>query len=137
MSKLLSKFLTKEIALYIFFGALTTFVGFSLYALFIFLSFGVFASNTISTFVAILFAYFTNKIWVFKSLDFSFTIVVGELAKFFAGRLFVYVLDTALLLVLVDFFMRDPIISKAITSIIVIVMNYLTSKKIVFSKKTM
>ena len=132
---MLKKFINKEIIFYVFFGVLTTVVAFSLYAVFIFFDFGVVWANTLSTFAAILFSYIVNKIWVFKTLNFSIKIIAKELFKFCIGRFFVYVLETSLLVILVDVISFNPILSKAFTAVIVVILNYVTSKKIVFISK--
>ena len=129
------KFLNREIIFYLIFGVLTTAVAFITYAVFLFIGMGIFSANTLSTFIAIVFAYVTNKIWVFEALDFNIKKILKEFAVFLSSRFFSYVVDTVLLIILVDFFLQDPLISKLGTSVIVIILNYVSSKLIVFRKK--
>jgi len=124
----------REIVVYIIFGVLTTIVGFGLYALFLHIGFNVAVSNTLSTFLAILFAYVTNKIWVFNARDYRIRTLIGEFVKFLSGRFAAYVVDTVLLVLLADVFGINPLVAKAFTSVIVVILNYLISKRFVFRK---
>lgn len=124
--------LTYEVFSYIFFGVLTTLIGLIVYKLYLNQGFGVVFANTISTFIAIMFAYTTNKIWVFKSLNFSIKILIREFLTFLSSRFVTFIIDTILLVVLVNLLLYDPLLSKLFTSIVVILLNYIASKKIVF-----
>jgi len=135
IKQLLEKALVREVIVYGCFGVLTTIVGFGSYALFLHAGFGVALANTLSHLLAILFAYITNKIWVFQARDFTLRQMGKEFLKFLSSRLLALVIDTALLIVLVDFLHYDPILSKAATTVIVVVLNYFMSKMIVFRKK--
>jgi len=132
MRKLFEKFASREVIVYIIFGVLTTIAGFGLYALFLHIGFNVAVSNTLSTFLAILFAYVTNKIWVFNARDYRIRTLTGEFFKFLSSRFVTYVIDTVLLVLLADVFGVNPLIAKAMTSVIVVILNYLISKKLVF-----
>ena len=131
-AKILKKPLTREVVLYVLFGIGTTVIGFASYSLFIYIGLGVAMANTISHFLAITFAFTVNKIWVFRALDFSAKNVAKESFKFLASRFVTYVIDTTLLIILVDVLLYNPIVSKVGTSAIIIALNYLASKKIVF-----
>ncbi|MCL2401198.1 MAG: GtrA family protein [Oscillospiraceae bacterium] len=130
--KVLKKPLTRELVSYILFGIGTTIVGFASYALFLHIGLSVALANIFSHFLAIMFAFVTNKIWVFRALNFSAKNIAKEFFKFLPSRLATLVIDTVLLKILVDVLSYDPIISKLVTSVIVVILNYLTSKKIVF-----
>ena len=115
-----------------FFGILTTVVSFGLYALFLHFGISLILSNTLATFIAILFAYTTNKIWVFKSLNFKNSIILKELFKFLSSRFATYVIDTILLVILVEVLIFNPLWAKVFTSVVVVILNYLLSQRIVF-----
>jgi len=132
---LIKKALVREVIVYVIFGVCTTIVGFGTYALFIYLDLSVVLANTLSHLLAILFAYVTNKIWVFKALDFSAKRILAEFFKFLSSRLVTFAVDTLLLILLVDILFYDPILSKAATSVIVVLLNYFASKWMVFNKK--
>ena len=78
--------LTKELIAYVFFGVLTTIVNFITYFLFASV-FGInyLISNIIAWFVSVLFAYITNRIWVFESKDDN---IIKEALLFYGGRVF-------------------------------------------------
>ena len=134
LEAILKRPLANEIFFYLIFGVLTTVIGFGTYALFLYLNLSVALSNTLSHILAILFAYVTNKIWVFKALDFTPGAIVKEFIKFASGRFASYVVDTVLLIVLVDWLLYDALWSKVFTSVIVVILNYVFSKAIAFRK---
>lgn len=127
-------FLKSEIVSYIFFGVLTTITGISVYWLALNAGIGIVFANTISHAVAITFAYITNKIWVFKSLGFSIKVVAKEYIVFLSGRIAAFILETLLLVALVYMLYFDPLLSRIFTSILVVIINYFISLKLVFKK---
>ena len=129
---LIEKFMSKESLRYIFFGGLTTLISIVVYTVCILSGLSVAVSNTISTALAISFAFCTNKIWVFNSKDMSIKTTRKELIKFLAGRGATYVIETSLLIFLVDFMGLHPIICKHFTLVVIIVLNYVVSKFLVF-----
>ena len=130
--KLLKKPLTRELVWYVIFGLATTIVGFGSYALFVHLGFGVALANVLSHVLGILFAFGTNKVWVFRALDFSAKRVAIEFIKFVSSRIAALVFETLLLVLLVDVWGYDPIVCKIGTSVLVVLLNYVASKKFVF-----
>lgn len=136
LEKIQARLFNREVTTYILFGIATTAVSFASYIIFVrYLGFGVALSNTLSHFLAILFAYVTNKIWVFRALDFSFQNIVREFFKFLSGRLVTWAIDTSLLVILVDMLGYDAILSRVFTTAIVVILNYLVSKLLVFRKR--
>lgn len=123
--------LTRELFLYIVFGVLTTLVNLAVYLLFTKL-FGVnyIISNILAWFISVLFAYVTNRIWVFESKNSN---ILKEVSLFFAGRLFSGVVDTALMYLFIDILLIGDFVSKIIIQIIVVVLNYLLSKLVIFN----
>lgn len=120
----------RELILYVVFGTLTFFV--NLISYFLFESvFGVnyIISNIIAWFLSVLFAYVTNRIWVFESKSPD---ILKECGLFFGGRIFSGAVDTALMYLFIDVFVIGDVISKIVVQIIVIVLNYVFSKLIVF-----
>lgn len=89
-------------------------------------------SNTISTIATVIFAYFLNKTIVFRSKSWAPTVIAKEMATFIGGRLVTYILETALLVLLVDIMGAPGLICKIFTTVLVVVSNYLISKKAVF-----
>ena len=132
IKRLIEKLIKSESFRYLFFGGLTTLISIVVYSACIFAGFGVAISNTISTIIAISFAFCVNKIWVFESRDLSAKTTRKELVKFLAGRGATYVIETSLLVLMVDVMGLHPILSKNFTQVVVIVLNYLVSKFLVF-----
>ena len=120
----------RELVLYVVFGAFTFFVNIAVYFLFEdVLGVNYLISNIIAWFFSVLFAYITNRIWVFESKSPN---ILKEMALFFGGRIFSGVVDTARMYLFIDVMMIGDTISKIVVQIIVIVLNYIFSKLIVF-----
>jgi len=125
----------KEIIVYVIFGVLTTAVDFATYILLTRLfSMNEDASNVIAQIVAIIFAFFTNKLYVFNDKSMKMRDVLSQFAKFASVRLVTLVLNSGLFFVMNKVGIND-IITKAVVSVIVIILNYIFSKLIVFRKK--
>ena len=86
-------------------------------------------SNIIAWFFSVLFAYVTNRIWVFESKSPD---ILKEMSLFFGGRIFSGVVDTALMYLFIDILTIGDFISKIVVQIIVVILNYIFSKLIVF-----
>ncbi len=141
----------KEIVMYLIFGVLTTVVSWLSYALFTKIipnfSIGKFAvstvvlSNVLSWICAVLFAFVTNKLWVFDSKKWTPKLVLKELWLFVAARLLTGVVEWVgvPLLVLMGLdqtiFNIEGMWAKIIVSVIVVILNYVFSKLIVFRNK--
>jgi len=125
-----------DIISYLFFGGLTTVVNFIVYfPLFNWAHLSATVSNAIAWIFAVAFAYLTNKPFVFKSHDWSKETVIPELTKFVGCRVGSGVLETLIMLVTVDLLSFNGNILKVITSVLVVVLNYIGSKWLVFTKK--
>ena len=126
-----------DIISYLFFGVLTTVVNYLVYLpCYNLLGLSSALSNAIAWVVAVAFAYLTNKPFVFKSHDWSMAVVLPELAKFVACRIGSGLLETGILFVFVDYLGYDGNILKIITSVLVVILNYIGSKLLVFTKKS-
>lgn len=124
-----------DIVSYLFFGALTTAVNYVVYLpCYNLLGGSAAVSNVIAWAVAVAFAYLTNKPFVFKSHDWSAKVVIPELTKFVACRVGSGVLETGFIFVFVDWLGFDGNVFKLITSVLVVVVNYIGSKLLVFKK---
>ena len=123
------------VLLYLIFGVLTTAVNFAVY----YICYTKFhwinlASNTVAWILSVMFAFITNKIWVFKSKSFEFSKLAVELSGFITARLFTGFLDTAIMFVGVDLLKRNWIIAKIVSSVVVVILNYIFSKLFIFRK---
>ncbi len=140
----------KELIIYGIFGVGTTLVNFLTYKLCNMLL-GVeyyLVSNIIAWFVSVIFAYVTNKLFVFESKSWNVRVVAKEVPSFFAARVFSFLVEEAGLFLLVDilgmedfgvdilgFTISGNMISKVILAVVVVVLNYFFSKFVVFRKK--
>lgn len=123
--------LDKELFLYVVFGTLTTLVNLVVYFVLEHLGVNYIISNIIAWFLSVLFAYITNRIWVFESKSPN---ILKEMVLFFGGRIFSGALDTALLYVFIDLLLINNTISKIAVEIIITILNYVLSKLIVFNE---
>lgn len=129
-----SKDAIREYVLYILYGVLTTGVNFLTYFVLVKkLGISTVTSNVDATLVSIIFAYVTNKLYVFKSRKDTFRDLVEEFSKFSCGRLATGILDTIIVVLGVDYIKANEIIVKTLSCLIVIILNYAISKLIVFN----
>lgn len=120
---------------YLFFGVLTTVVNYLVYLpLYNLLGISAAVSNIIAWAAAVAFAYVTNKPFVFKSHDWSMKTVLPELGKFVGCRAASGGLETVLILLTVDILGWNGNIWKLIISVLVVILNYVSSKLLVFRK---
>lgn len=125
-----------DLLAYLFFGGLTTVVNYVVYLpCYNWWGISSSVSNVIAWVVAVAFAFFTNKPFVFKSYDWSAKTVWPELTKFVGCRIGSGVLETAFLFITVDTLSWNGNWMKLITSVLVVILNYFGSKFLVFVKK--
>ena len=140
----------KELILYVFFGGLTTLVNFAAFKFFnvVLGEEHYLVSNIIAWFVSVVFAYITNKLFVFESHTWQTKKICKEIISFFAARVFSLVIEEAGLFALIDllgfdkyrldifgFVLGGKMISKILLAVIVVILNYFFSKLVVFRKK--
>lgn len=128
----------KEICNYIIVGALTTMV--SLVSYFVFsrlmdINNNVYfvIANTLSWILSVLFAYVTNKMFVFNSKS-KGKDAKREFVKFVSSRILTYVIDLLVMLILVKVIKFNNDIAKLVVQVIVFILNYIFSKLLVFKK---
>ena len=125
-----------DLITYLIFGVLTTVVNYVVYLpCYNLLGLSSAVSNVIAWAAAVAFAYATNKPFVFHSHDWSAKTVIPELTKFIGTRLGSGGLETLILLVFVDLLKGNGNLWKLLTSVLVVVLNYIGSKLLVFRKK--
>ena len=125
---------------YIIFGFLTVIVSWISYALLALSGVNYSVSNGLSWFCAVIFAFFVNKYFVFRSLDSRTTTLGAELIEFFASRLFTGAVAIILFPVLMnmglDFvFLGVPgLMARGVNTTVEIILNYILSKFVVFRR---
>lgn len=123
----------QEIIEYIFFGGLTTLVNLVVFYLFdTVFDVSYLIANAISIIVSILFAFFTNKLFVFKSKSPNFKAAFKEFYLFVGLRLVSGIFDMLSMWLLVDFISLDTNLSKILTQFIIVILNYVFSKLYIF-----
>ena len=91
-------------------------------------------SNILAWIISVLFAFITNKLFVFESRDMSKSVFLRELWKFVLARLSTGALDLLIMFIAVDVMSWNATVWKIISNIIVIIGNYILSRFVVFSK---
>ena len=126
----------REPILYLFFGGLTTLVNIVVYWICTRLfSLGYEAANVAAWIVAVSFAFVTNKLFVFESKSSKTGTLLWELFTFFGGRLLTLGAEMLLLYVGIDLLGWHDLIVKVISNIVVILLNFVISKLLVFRRK--
>jgi putative flippase GtrA len=126
----------KEIFLYLLFGGLTTLVNIGVYYVCdSLLHWGTVWSTIIAWVLSVLFAFFTNKQFVFESREHTAAAFLIEGLRFFGCRLFSGVLDLFIMWLTVDLFHWNSLLMKIISNVIVVILNYIFSKFFIFRKK--
>ncbi len=136
IKKMLTKY--REQIAYLFFGGCTTLISWGVSTLFYYVIFGETLntlSNVISETLAITFAYVTNKLFVFQSKTTTKQKFWQEIVSFFAFRILAFALTLASMYVLVDLLHFEQWICKLAVTVVVIIINYLVSKLIVFNRE--
>ena len=129
----------EEIINYLIFGVLTTIVSLISYLLFANILFTVKndltvqISNILSWICAVTFAYITNKKYVFKS-NIKGKKQLKEAGSFYLARLFSLIVDMFMMYILFSIIHMDDTIAKLIVQVVVVILNYILSKIIVFKK---
>ena len=125
----------KEVISYLFFGGCTTLINIISYMLFRAANIDMLISNSLAWVVSVLFAFITNKLFVFESRNVGFKKTMVECIYFFVCRLLSLVFDLGFMYLLVDIFSCNELLSKIASNIIVIIINYVLSKLLIFKKK--
>lgn len=120
---------------YGFFGVLTTVVNVAAYYVCAhWLGMGTASSTIVAWVLAVLFAFATNKVWVFGSRSWERRVVVRELLSFYGCRIATGIIDLGYMLVTVDLLGWSDVWMKLVSNIIVIILNYVASRYIIFKK---
>lgn len=131
----------RELIVYFITGVLTTLVNWAVYALCV-EAFGwsVAVSNAIAWVAGVLFAYVTNKLWVFRSFNWEIRFVLKEAFLFVSARVLTGVFEIVAVPLLVSLGLSQPFFgvkgmwAKILVSVVVMILNYVFSKLIVFRK---
>ena len=126
----------KSVILYLVFGVLTTVVNIVAYYLLDLNGlFNTVINTSIAWVVAVIFAYVTNKKWVFESKVEGFKDNFKEMMSFFGCRIATGLMDVGIMFVFVDILRYDDMIIKIASNVLVVILNYVGSKLLVFRNK--
>lgn len=132
----------KEVVLYLIFGVLSMILNIAVYYLFnlILGKDNYLISNLVAWIAAVIFAFFTNKLLVFRSMKMTKALLIKEALEFLGARIFTLGLEELGLWIMMDLLGLGAVnlgdlITKIVTSVVVIVTNYILSKFIIFKKK--
>lgn len=136
LSKLWRFLTSPEMLLYLIFGVLTTVLNIAVF------EFGYSSlhwpwqtANALAWVLAVAFAFITNKLWVFRSKSFQAAVFWRELSAFVAARLLSLGVDYACMWLFIDLLAWNSLAAKAVDNVIVIAINYVLSKLVIFRKK--
>ncbi|MBR2246608.1 MAG: GtrA family protein [Bacilli bacterium] len=122
----------KSMFLYLLFGFLTTVINIVAFYLLDKVFNNIYISNIIAWIISVAFAFITNKLLVFESKSMDNKLVFKESVLFIFFRVLSLLIEMVLLGLLVKTLFVDKIVSKVITNIVVIILNYIFSKLIIF-----
>lgn len=121
----------KQPFLYLVFGVLTTAISIGSFALFTeWIVLDPLVANVISWILAVLFAFVTNRRFVFESSG----NLLKEIFGFYLARIFTLLVEEAIIFVFVTLLLQNALIVKTAAQIVVIILNYVISKIFVFKK---
>lgn len=125
----------KETWSYLVFGVLTTVVDYIVAILcFEVIGLGELFSNNVAWAVSVAFAYITNKLFVFESKSFQWEILAKEIVAFVSARVVTLIIADVIILG-AKYLNIEFLIAKIISSVFVIVFNYIFSKLFIFKSK--
>lgn len=123
----------KVFLLYALFGAITALVSIGSYRLFcVVFKFDELAANPLSWVLAVSVAYITNRKWVFHSLAKTRRAILTEMLGFFSARGLTLIIEELIILIFVTFLQFDGLAVKIAAQAIVILLNYIFSKLLIF-----
>lgn len=124
-----------EMILYIFFGGLAFLVSIFTFAFFhMLLDINELIANVLSWIITVLFAFFTNRIWVFKAYTKTYRELIVQLFAFLGGRIITLIVEEGILFIFITLLNLNSMMIKISAQVIVIVLNYVISKLVIFKK---
>ena len=125
----------KEVIMYLIFGVLTTIINIVTYYLFSnILNINYLVSNALAWILSVIFAYITNKIYVFESNTNKITDVLKEITSFVGFRVVSGLIDMGFMYITVSLLLLNDTIMKILSNVVVVILNYVFSKLFIFKK---
>lgn len=124
----------REVIAYLFFGGLTTVVNILVFAILQrVMNYQV--ANIIAWVASVSFAYITNKLWVFTSRTKNRNELLKEISSFFLFRVLSLLMDMAIMWIGISLLHGNPLLTKIIDNMGVVIANYVFSKFYIFKAK--
>ena len=128
--------LKKEIISYLVFGVLTTLTNIASYVILSKLyGMDYKLATTIAWVISVLFAFITNKLFVFNSKENNIIIITKEFLSFTFFRLLSYLMDLGIMIIMVEWVNTDDLLAKIVANVFVVIFNYFASKYVIFNNK--
>lgn len=128
----LKKLLNSQFFIYFFWGTCTTLLNLGIYRALLWVNTKYWLANLIAMLLSRIFAYVTNKLFVFKSRTGTVKSLLLEMLRFILARGFTGLIDVFGLIFLVEAIGMNEIISKYLLMAIIILLNFVLGKKLVF-----
>ena len=135
MNKLFKKY--QSVISYLLFGVLTTLVNLIVFYLFN-TKLGLFyqTANFVAWFLSVLFAFITNKLWVFDSKTPTFKAFLTEMWSFFFYRIVSFVFDAGIMFIGITLLNLNSNLTKLLDQVIIVLLNYVFSKFLIFKDRS-
>ena len=134
MKQFIKDIFSKETLLYIFFGIGTSLVDFITFTFLVYIHTGTISANNIAWCLAVVFAFVTNKQFVFKSGISGFKGIVREFVMFVLARVLTLICSD-IILYIADKYHLNVVFAKVFAMVFTVVVNYIFSKMIIFKKE--
>ena len=129
-----NKFVNRETISYLIFGILTTIVNYAVFEFCNFLKIHYLVSTLIAWALAVMFAYITNKLFVFESKSWKKEVITKELLSFVTCRIVSGLFDLGFMALAVEILTMNKSIAKLVSNVFVVIANYIFSKLFIFKK---
>ena len=129
-----NKFVNKETISYLIFGVLTTIINYVVFEICQFANIHYLIGTAIAWALAVMFAYITNKLFVFESKSWKKEVVIKELTSFVACRVISGLFDLGFMALAVELLSMNKSIAKLLSNVFVVIANYVFSKLFIFKK---
>ena len=128
---MLKKIFNREVGMYLVFGILTTLVNILIFnACLPYMNYMI--ANVIAWFLSVLFAFITNRRYVFNRCEHHLKVYFKEGVSFFGSRITTLIIEMVILFIFIQWLHISELITKIIAQFVVIVANYILSKWFVF-----
>ncbi|KRM75230.1 GtrA family protein [Secundilactobacillus collinoides] len=120
---------------YLVFGVLTTVVNIGVFdVLDTYAHWNYQVATVLAWFISVLFAYITNKLWVFNSKTTTSQALMTELGSFFFFRILSLFMDMAMMWLGISILHASPLLTKVVDNVVIVVVNYLFSRVFIFKR---